>query len=100
MYDKPVLIMKTYLSGRITGIEHEAKNLFERYEMMVEGDVVNPFNLNHDHDRKWSSYMKECIKALMDCDKILMLPGWEDSEGAKLELMIAEKVGIMVEYVI
>ena len=28
----------------------------------------------------------------MDCDRIYMLEGWEDSEGAKIEHMLAKEL--------
>lgn len=40
--------------------------------------------------------MRRDIAALMDCDTVATLPGWEHSKGAKLEVLIAEKLGMTV----
>ena len=37
-------------------------------------------------------YMRADIKAMMDCDTICMLAGWNKSWGAKIELWIANKL--------
>ena len=46
----------------------------------------------------WDEFYNQClrrdIKALCDCDVIVMLSGWEMSVGANLELNIAHRVGI------
>ena len=36
------------------------------------------------------------IKALCDCDAIALMPGWENSKGAHLELHIAHRIGLKV----
>lgn len=86
--------MKIYLSGGITGIENY-EDIFEKHEKHLKKqghEVVNPVKLNHDHDKTWESYMKEDIKALLDCEAIAMIPGWAKSRGASIELYIAEKL--------
>jgi hypothetical protein len=42
--------------------------------------------------------MKLCIKALMDCDAIVVLDDYKTSEGAKIELDLAKKLGIIIFY--
>ena len=69
--------MKIYICGQITGVENYAE-AFEQAEktLITEGyEVVNPCKLPHNHDLSWESYMKEDIKAMLDCDAILLLPG-------------------------
>jgi len=41
-------------------------------------------------------YMREDIKALLDCDMIMMMPGWEISSGCNIELLVANQCGIGV----
>lgn len=93
--------MKIYISGKISGIENKAFEIFERAEekLKLEGfDVVNPMKINHQHDNSWESYMKEDIKSLCDCDAIYMLNNWSDSKGAKIELDLAMSLGLDVKF--
>jgi hypothetical protein len=92
---------KVYISGRITGIEEEAPQLFDKAEIKLLEDgyeVVNPMKLNHQHDKSWHSYMREDIKALCDCDTIYMLSNWKESKGAIIEMEIACHLGLKVIY--
>ena len=38
------------------------------------------------------------IEAVRWCDAIYMLPGWENSKGARAELAIANWIGKQIEY--
>ncbi len=90
-----------YISGKITGIENEAPALFKEAENLFLDKgyaVINPMELNHQHDKSWHSYMKEDIKALCDCDTIYMLTNWTDSKGAIIEHTIAMYLGLKVIY--
>lgn len=90
---------KVYISGKISGIEDEAKILFDNAENHLIGlgyEVVNPMTIEHNHDLSWNSYMKTDIKALMDCTHIYLLPNYIDSKGAIIEKQLAENVGINV----
>ena len=40
--------------------------------------------------------MRHDIKLLTDCKGVICLPGWQDSEGAQLEMYIAERLGMPV----
>lgn len=90
-----------YISGKISGMEDEAKILFAKAEekLLDEGyRVMNPFNLDSNHDKSWEAYMKECIKALCGCTDIYMLKNWHESRGAKMEYHIALTLGIEAHY--
>ena len=85
--------MKVYVSGPMTGIPEEnfpAFNAAARALCLIGYTVVNPAEFDTDVDglgerARWVKYLKADIKALMDCDGIVMLPGWEQSKGATLE---------------
>lgn len=92
---------KLYISGKITGIEDQAPELFKLAEEEVRKlgfEPVNPMTINHDHDLTWSSYMKEDLKAMMDCDGVYMLNNWKTSKGANIELDLAESLGMEIYY--
>ena len=93
--------MKYYISGKISGIENAAPELFEKAEKQLQAKgfkTVNPMTLNHKHDKSWHSYMKEDVKALCECDVIYMLSNWTDSKGAIIEHTIAMYLGLKVQY--
>ena len=65
---------KIYISGKISGIENEAPELFSKAEKELQAkgfETVNPMTLNHQHDKSWHSYMKEDVKAL--CNAMLSI---------------------------
>ena len=59
-------------------------------------NIVNPMKLQHEHGGTWEEFMREDISALIKCDIIYMLKGWEDSRGAKIEKKLAEDLSIKV----
>lgn len=94
--------MKTriYIAGPITGHDlAERKREFDFTATLLEIDgreVVNPMTLPHQHDKSWESYMRECIEALIKCDAIYLMQGWELSDGARLEFTIASKLKMQI----
>ncbi|MNC15431.1 MULTISPECIES: DUF4406 domain-containing protein [unclassified Pseudomonas] len=44
----------------------------------------------------WNDCTRCDIAALMDCNTVAMLPGWEHSKGAQLEVLIADHLGMTV----
>lgn len=90
--------MHIYICGPITGQEDTAVARFEEVEkvLLAKGHtVVNPTKLPHLHDKKWESYMRECITELMKCDGIAVMDNFKDSKGCKLEIKIALELGII-----
>lgn len=94
-------IKLVYLSGAITGKPNNNSEAFSKTENTIRTQsirIINPLQLDHSECAVWSDYMREDIKALMDCDYIYMLKGYENSAGAKIELAIAQAIGIKVIY--
>lgn len=42
----------------------------------------------------WAEYMRTDLRALLDCDVVALLPGWEQSRGARREVSIADDLGM------
>ena len=89
--------MKVYISGKITG-DADYKKKFANAEEMARAVGFEVFNLARvpDEGKPWEWYMKQDIKELMDCDAILLLKGWEESRGARLEAYIASQLKIKI----
>lgn len=93
--------MKVYISGRITGNPHYMQD-FERAEQFLSCalvEVVNPCKVSpFDENKTWRDYMRDDLKALVDCSGVYMLRGWWRSKGARLERHVAKKLGLEVVY--
>lgn len=89
---------RVYISGPITGIANNNINEFSRMASLLHSlghEPVNPHEvLKFDVNLSWSDYMKADIKALMDCDAYVLLDGWGDSRGARIEKRLADDLGI------
>lgn len=85
--------MKLYLSGPITGVENYKQAFMEAEQKLLSLDddikIVNPAKWEYP-DYKWADYMILGIDELRFSDGIVMLPGWEKSKGAQIELLFAE----------
>ena len=93
--------MTTYISGPMSGhpdLNFPAFNDAARALRFAGLDVVNPADHGIIDGFEWSDYLRADIKALMDCDSILMLDGWMQSRGARLERHIAVELGMPVYY--
>lgn len=89
---------KIYLSGPISGFVLEERIwTFTHVAEMVEKwghHAVNPFDNGLPHDAGYGDHMKADMKMLLECDGILMLPDWQQSAGAQLELRVAMACGL------
>ena len=91
---------RVYISGAITGHDlRERMTEFERVEgflRMLGYEPVNPMRNGLPETATREQHMKRDMAMLATCDRIFMLKGWEKSEGAKLELMVATACGMKV----
>lgn len=90
---------RIYLSGPMTGLPFLNFPAFHAAAARLRAQgytVVNPAEINPDATLPWAECMRADIKALCDCHTLALLPGWENSQGAHLELHIAHRIGIRV----
>jgi len=115
--EKDVVVV-IYLSGAMRGIPRYNFPAFDRvaYVLRMEGHTVlspadidrqfgfDAMNLPVDHNCDgipegfdFKACVRRDIEAVLSCDKVVMLPGWEHSKGAKSEKALAEWIGVIVE---
>lgn len=90
---------RIYISGPMTGLPElnfPAFNAAAHRLRALGHQVVNPAEVNPDTTMTWEQCMRADIKALCDCDTIALLPGWEASRGAHLEVHVAHRLGLTV----
>lgn len=105
---EPLTGQRCYLAGPMRGYPQfnfpaffaAAKSLRERgYEVWspAENDVhQDGFDPAKDAAQPMRHYMKRDLPAVLDADFVAVLPGWEHSQGATLEVTVARTCGIPV----
>ena len=89
-------MIKVYIAGPMTGYPelNYPRFLEVAAKLRAKGfEVVSPAELN-PLTEAYRNAMRKDILALVDCDHICMLEGWEKSKGATLEHHIATVLGI------
>jgi len=92
-------VKRIYISGAMSGIHEHNFPAFnaEAARLRALGyEVVNPAEVNPDVTLSWHECLRQDIKLLCDCDTLALLPGWEHSQGAHLELHIAHRLGMTI----
>lgn len=110
---------KIYISGKIEGVKDykerflEAEffllNVFTEWIDSKAQTVINPatkgielqalYMSKYKRLPTYEEYLANDIKELADgCTSIFMLENWVDSKGAKIELDLAQKLGLKIYY--
>lgn len=91
--------MHLYLSGPMTGIEHLNYPAFRAAAESLRAagyQVTNPAEKDVPIESPWIVHMRADIKAMMECDGLAILQGWESSKGANVEITLAHGLGMPV----
>lgn len=105
LLERPMSGASVYLSGPMSGVDlNNAKAFAEAHARLREmgvSDVYDPAYewMSDGCDHHHREYLRRTIHELTrpeGYDFIVMLPGWEDSEGACTERIVAEACGIGV----
>ena len=90
-----------YLSGPMSGLPElnypEFANVTERLRSAGR-TVLSPHEIQLTSEPTWVNYMREALVMLLRCENIVMLPGFEKSEGAKIEFTLARQLKMRVGY--
>jgi hypothetical protein len=91
---------KIYIAGKVTGLPiNQVLRKFAEAQSEIEDlgfKAINPIAVVNDSSCDWNVAMKLCIKELIDCDGLVILPCWILSEGAKIERQLAEDLNIPI----
>lgn len=86
---------KVYIIGAVSGLEREAVVAkFEKAAQALKSAGMVPVNPVEvvPETSTWNDAMRQCIAALVTCDAVVILPDWNNSKGAYLEVMIARNL--------
>lgn len=90
---------RIYLSGPMTGLPECNFPAFLRAADRLRRrglEVFNPADYGADPDQTWEDCLRRDIPDMLACEAVAVLPGWEESRGASLEVSIASILGIPV----
>lgn len=92
--------MKIYISLPISGRPlEEARNeadLIKARLSRVGHTPVSPFNIYAGKNPTWKDHICCDLRALADCDAIILCEGWEESRGCNIEHDFARHMGIKI----
>lgn len=95
--------MKVYVAGPMASMPDHNFPAFEERARPQGHEVVSP----HEHakpedvevaiaggeawkdDARYCGYLREDLKLMLECEAVSVLPGWEKSTGAGLEVHVA-----------
>lgn len=89
--------MRIYLSGPMSGIAGNNFPAFRQWAALLRADgfdVVSPAEIQDSGS--WELCLRADLRELCTCEGIALMPGWESSKGANLELHVAHRLGMKV----
>ena len=111
--------MRVYIAGKMRGVKDFNKYAFndaENYLIELGFDAVNPVAIDESNGivlvsetgdiadiegftlNDLKDVIRRDVEAVIGCDAVYMLNGWETSKGARAERAIALWLGLVVMY--
>lgn len=92
--------MKIYVAGPMTNLPEYNLPAFalatDRLKM-AGYRPVNPGRHGVNPAYTWQDYIRRGLIELLQCEAVALLPGWENSQGAALEVHVAKALKMDVE---
>jgi len=94
--------LKYYISGPMTGYPSYNYPYFEAVAAAFEQKGIEHTSPHRvevaAEDPTWHHYMRANVKSIMDCEGLVLLRGWPESSGARMELEICLTLEMPVYY--
>lgn len=90
---------RIYIAGPMSGLPDLNYPAFNAMAAKLRGQghhVENP--AENTASDSWEGYMRMAIAQLITCDTLMVLPGWQKSRGACIEIRLANDLGIDVKF--
>ncbi|MDR7253749.1 hypothetical protein J2X46_002739 [Nocardioides sp. BE266] len=89
--------MRLYVAGPMSGLPDFNYRAFFDAAAALRGagyEVENPAENELEGEASWLAFMRMSLVQISKVDGLALLPGWQDSRGASLEVHIAEALGL------
>ena len=92
---------RVFISGPMSGYKQYNFPAFNAAAKRLtdEGMIaVNPADIGVVEGAKWEDYVRATIRLMMTCERVYVLPNWQESRGACLEIDIATQLGMPITF--
>lgn len=90
--------MKLYLAGPMSGyddLNYPAFNTAAAELREAGHQVINPSE-NWNPSGLWDEWLRISLRQVLSVEAIAVLPDWEESKGARLEVHVAKELGMAI----
>lgn len=100
--------MTAYVAGPMTGIDNFNYPAFHQAVRALGSLKIRAVSAAHDDTgspvdpptvidaKPYDYYLRHALRMLLDCDEVVLLPGWDESRGASIEVKVAQALGMPV----